>query len=151
MHRMSTSPRLPENWPSIHSSVEASCERTRGHERVGGQSIHRRATKRPQGARARSAGAYGRRSGRRRVPASSCKSQQIRGNLRAKKIRGVSDRSRASPRAAAARALSPLCVFGARVRSPLYSIPHLSLAMMGLPVRSLRKGFGLTGTCAGER
>ena len=32
-------------------------------------------------------------------------------------------------------------------RYPLYSMPHLSLAMTGLPVRSLRNGFGLTGTC----
>eukprot|EP00966_Prymnesium_polylepis_P053415 1235025-Prymnesium_polylepis.1 len=30
---------------------------------------------------------------------------------------------------------------------PLYSMPHFSLVMTGLPVRSLRKGFGLTGTC----
>ena len=28
---------------------------------------------------------------------------------------------------------------------PLYSIPHLSLTMMGLPVSPLRKGFGLSG------
>lgn len=32
-------------------------------------------------------------------------------------------------------------------RAPLYSMPHLSLATTGLPVRSLRNGFGLTGTC----
>ena len=39
-------------------------------------------------------------------------------------------------------------VFGA----PLYSIPHLSFAMTGLPVKSLRKGLGLTGICtAGKR
>lgn len=31
--------------------------------------------------------------------------------------------------------------------APLYSMPHLSLATTGLPVRSLRKGFGFTGTC----
>ena len=30
--------------------------------------------------------------------------------------------------------------------APLYSIPHLSFTMTGLPVRSLRKGFGFTGT-----
>lgn len=35
--------------------------------------------------------------------------------------------------------------------APLYSMPHLSLATTGLPVRSLRKGFGLTGTCIGAR
>ena len=29
---------------------------------------------------------------------------------------------------------------------PLYSMPHFSFAITGLPVRSLRKGFGLTGT-----
>ena len=34
----------------------------------------------------------------------------------------------------------------AAAHAPLYSMPHLSLAMTGLPVRSLRKGFGLTGT-----
>ena len=35
---------------------------------------------------------------------------------------------------------------------PLYSMPHLSLTMTILPVRSLRNGFGLTGTAAwGER
>ena len=38
-----------------------------------------------------------------------------------------------------------------RGHAPLYSMPHLSLAMMGLPVRSLRKGFGLTGTCASSQ
>ena len=31
-------------------------------------------------------------------------------------------------------------------RSPLYSMPHLSLAMTGLPVKSFKNGFGLTGT-----
>jgi hypothetical protein len=33
-----------------------------------------------------------------------------------------------------------------RARSPLYSMPHLSLAMTGLPVKSFKNGFGLTGT-----
>lgn len=34
---------------------------------------------------------------------------------------------------------------------PLYSMPHLSLTMTILPVRSLRNGFGLTGTAAWGR
>ena len=29
---------------------------------------------------------------------------------------------------------------------PLYSIPHLSFTMIGLPVNPFRKGFGFTGT-----
>ena len=29
---------------------------------------------------------------------------------------------------------------------PLYSMPHFSLTMTGLPVKSFRNGFGLTGT-----
>jgi hypothetical protein len=33
-----------------------------------------------------------------------------------------------------------------RLRSPLYSIPHFSFTMAGLPVSSCRKGLGLTGT-----
>jgi hypothetical protein len=30
-------------------------------------------------------------------------------------------------------------------RMPLYSMPHFNLTMMGLPVKSLKNGFGLTG------
>lgn len=30
--------------------------------------------------------------------------------------------------------------------TPLYSMPHFSFTIMILPVSSLRKGFGLTGT-----
>jgi len=30
---------------------------------------------------------------------------------------------------------------------PLYSMPHFSFAITGLPVRSLRNGFGFTGIC----
>lgn len=30
-------------------------------------------------------------------------------------------------------------------RNPLYSCPHFSLMMTGLPVSELRKGFGLIG------
>ena len=29
---------------------------------------------------------------------------------------------------------------------PLYSIPHFSFTMTGLPVRPFKNGFGLTGT-----
>ena len=29
---------------------------------------------------------------------------------------------------------------------PLYSIPHFSFTMIGLPVNPFKKGFGLTGT-----
>lgn len=31
-------------------------------------------------------------------------------------------------------------------KSPLYSMPHLSFTITGLPVRLFKKGFGLTGT-----
>ncbi len=35
--------------------------------------------------------------------------------------------------------------------APLYSMPHLSFTTTGLPVRSFRKGFGLTGTVCSSR
>ena len=34
---------------------------------------------------------------------------------------------------------------GLRLKPTLYSIPHFSLTMMGLPVRPLRKGLGFRG------
>ena len=58
---------------------------------------------------------------------------QVRGRARAVSARGqVRSCSR--------------CMHGGRRHrnAPLYSIPHLSLTMMGLPVNSLRKGFGFT-------
>jgi hypothetical protein len=35
-------------------------------------------------------------------------------------------------------------------RYPLYSIPHFNLTRTSLPVRSLRKGLGLTGAVCGD-
>lgn len=49
-----------------------------------------------------------------------------------------------SPRARFKTTPLPMPIF---CGSPLYSMPHFNFAITGLPVRSFRKGFGLTGTC----
>ena len=143
-HLMSTSPRLPANWPSMYSSVLASCSRAPGtcqsfssqRECCASMPARKQAAPQPGCSPA--------------LLASSPAHLQVHVRVHRHQVTCGSKTRHERPIPRAACAADCAARLRWLQRPPLYSMPHLSLTMTGLPVSSLRKGLGLTGTVCGK-
>jgi hypothetical protein len=141
-HRIKTSPRLPVNWPSMYSSVLASCRIEVGNHQRGTTTRHKRQSEKSRylvEPRTTYLQVHV------RVDRHQVAWRQGTHSFSTKILHFYRDKifvPHSKPSGGLTLSKSV----------PLYSIPHFSFTMTGFPVRSFKNGFGLTGTvCNTER